>query len=155
MVIRASASGGRAAAYLVYLGITTIRSGSDGLPTRHIDTSRLSKTSFVQGFGNNLLNPKGTLFYLGIFTTVITPATSPSAMLVLVATMMFVSGCFWICFVYALDRRTLRDLLERSQRAVSRLVGGLLILMGLRLASTSLNDNGAILGTAADAAGSG
>ncbi len=126
-----------AAGYLVYLGIATIRSGSESLPTRDIDAGRLSKPSFVQGFANNLLNPKGTLFYLGIFTTVITPETSPGAMFFLISAMMLVSGSFWVCFVYTLDRRTLRNLIERSQQAVSRVVGGLLILLGLRLASSS------------------
>jgi threonine/homoserine/homoserine lactone efflux protein len=81
-----------AAGYLVYLGIATIRSGSNSLPGQDIDAGRLSKPSFVQGFANNLLNPKGTLFYLGIFTTVITPETQPSAMLVLNSAMIAHQG---------------------------------------------------------------
>jgi RhtB (resistance to homoserine/threonine) family protein len=126
-----------AAGYLVYLGLATIRASSDSLLTRDIEAGRQLKRSFVQGFTNNLLNPKGTLFYLGIFTTVITPETSPGTMVFLVSAMMLVSASFWICFVYTLGRRTLRKLIERSQQAVSRVVGGLLILLGLRLASTS------------------
>ena len=44
-----------------------------------------------------MLNPKGALFYLGIFTVVIAPGTSAGAMVLLVASMMTVSGAF--CFI--------------------------------------------------------
>ena len=126
-----------AAAYLIYLGIASVRSGTKSLDARDIDDRRPTRAWFVQGFVNNLLNPKGTLFYLGVFTTVITPETSPSAMFVLIVTMMLVSASFWICFVYTLDRRTLRDVVERSQRTVKRVLGALLIVLGLRVASLS------------------
>lgn len=126
-----------AAAYLVYLGIMSARSGTKSLDASDIQGGRLTRSWFVQGFVNNLLNPKGTLFYLGVFTTVITPETSPTAMFLLILIMMLVSGSFWICFVYTLDRRTLRDVVERSQQTVNRVFGALLILSGLRVASMS------------------
>jgi threonine/homoserine/homoserine lactone efflux protein len=95
-----------------------------------------SRTWFVQGFVNNLLNPNGTLFYLGVFTMVITPETSASAMLLLIFTMMLVSASFWLVFVYTLDRPTIRGFIERSQQTVNRIFGVLLILIGMRMAST-------------------
>jgi RhtB (resistance to homoserine/threonine) family protein len=126
-----------AAAYLIYLGIVSVRSGTRTLDAGDIKGKRLARSWFVQGFINNLLNPKGTLFYLGVFTTVISPETSASAMSLLVLVMMLVSGSFWICFVYTLDRPTLRDVVERSQRTVNRVFGALLILLGLRVAALS------------------
>jgi threonine/homoserine/homoserine lactone efflux protein len=126
-----------AAAYLIYLGIMSLRSGTTRLDASDIQGGRLTRSWFVQGFVNNLLNPKGTLFYLGVFTTVITPETSPATMVLLILLMMLVSGSFWICFVYTLDRRTLRDVVERSQQTVNRVFGALLILLGLRVATMS------------------
>jgi RhtB (resistance to homoserine/threonine) family protein len=124
-----------AAAYLIYLGIMSVRSGARTLDTNEGDGRPPNTTWFVQGFVNNLLNPKGTLFYLGVFTMVITPETSASAMLVLVFSMMLVSASFWLFFVYTLDRPTVRHWIERSQQTVHRIFGGLLILLGLRVAS--------------------
>jgi threonine/homoserine/homoserine lactone efflux protein len=126
-----------AAAYLIYLGIMSVRSGTRSLDAGDVHDRRLTRSWFGQGFVNNLLNPKGSLFYLGVFTTVITPETSPGAMFLLIVTMMLVSALFWICFVYTLDRRTLRDVVDRSQQKVNRLLGALLILLGLRVASMS------------------
>jgi RhtB (resistance to homoserine/threonine) family protein len=126
-----------AAAYLIYLGIVSFRSPAKALGASDREGLRPKRPWFVQGFVNNLLNPKGTLFYLGIFTTVIVPDTSASRVLLLVATMMLVSASFWIVFVYTLDRSTIRDVIERSQQAVNRIFGVLLILLGVRVATAA------------------
>ena len=105
------------------------------LDTNDVESRRTDRTWFVQGFVNNLLNPKGTLFYLGVFTMVITPETSASAMLLLIFSMMLVSASFWLFFVYTLDRPTIREFIERSQQTVNRIFGVLLILLGMRVAS--------------------
>lgn len=126
-----------AAAYLIYLGAMSVRSGAKTVDTNQLELGRPTSAWFVQGFINNILNPKGTLFYLGVFTTVVTPDTSPSTTLVLVFSMMIVSASFWLLFVYTLDRPLIRGSLERSQQTVSRICGALLILLGIRMASLS------------------
>jgi RhtB (resistance to homoserine/threonine) family protein len=126
-----------AAAYLIYLGIMSFRSGEKTLDTNDFEVRGPSRTWFVQGFVNNLLNPKGMLFYLGVFTTVITPETSGSTTFLLVVIMMLVSASFWLFFVRTLDRPTIREVIERSQRAVNRIFGALLVLLGVRVASMS------------------
>jgi RhtB (resistance to homoserine/threonine) family protein len=122
------------AAYLIYLGIMSLRSGTTTLDTGDLEDRRSNKNWFVQGFVNNILNPKGTLFYLGVFTMVIAPGTSWSAMLVLISSMMLVSASFWLLFVYTLDRPAIRELIERSQQTVNRMFGALLLLLGVRVA---------------------
>ena len=125
------------AAYLVYLGVMSLRAGAQTLDVNDLEGRRLDRAWFVQGFVNNLLNPKGTLFYLGVFTVVITPETSASTTLVLILSMMLVSASFWLLFVYTLDRAMIRRVVERSQQTVSRISGALLILFGIRVASMS------------------
>jgi RhtB (resistance to homoserine/threonine) family protein len=125
------------AAYLIYLGIVSLRSGATTLDTSGIGERRPNRTWFVQGFVNNLLNPKGTLFYLGVFTTVIVPETPARVMLLLVLAMMTISASFWLLFVYTLDRPIIRRSVERSQLTVTRIFGALLILLGIRVASMS------------------
>jgi RhtB (resistance to homoserine/threonine) family protein len=126
-----------AAAYLVYLGIMSFRSGAKRLDTNGVEGLPPNRTWFVQGFLNNLLNPKGTLFYLGVFTIVITPETPASAKLLLIVSMMLVSASFWLFFVYTLDRPAIREFIDRSQRTVNRIFGGLLVLLGVRVAAMS------------------
>ena len=125
------------AAYLVYLGVMSVRTGARKLDTNDVEGSWTDRNWFLQGFLNNLLNPKGALFYLGVFTLVITRETSASTMLVLVLSMMLVSASFWLLFVYTLDRRIIRGFVERSHQTLSRVSGALLILFGIRMASMS------------------
>ena len=122
------------AAYLIYLGIMSFRSGNNPPDTRPIHQHPPRQPSFVQGFVNNLLNPKGTLFYLGVFTTVITPDTPLSAMAVLILAMMTISTSFWLLFVYTLDRPGIRGIAQRSQRTMNRVSGVVLIAFGVRVA---------------------
>ena len=125
------------AAYLVYLGIVSLRSGATMLDTSDVADRRPARIWFVQGFVNNLLNPKGTLFYLGVFTTVIAPETPSRTMLLLVLAMMTVSASFWLLFVCTLDHPFIRRSVERSQLTVNRIFGALLIFLGIRVASMS------------------
>ena len=123
-----------AAAYLVYLGIMSFRSGTEPLEAAGVESRGLGRRWFLQGFLNNVLNPKGALFYLGVFTVVITPGTSAGVMLMLVSSMLLVSAAFWLLFVSTLDRPVVRGWFARSQRAVNRVCGAVLILFGVRVA---------------------
>lgn len=126
-----------AAAYLVYLGIMSFRAASEPIEAGEVEAHGISRRWFLQGFINNVLNPKGALFYLGVFTVVITPGTSAAVMLLLVASMMLVSASFWLLFVSTLDRPVVRGWFARSQRAVNRVCGAVLILFGVRVALAS------------------
>jgi threonine/homoserine/homoserine lactone efflux protein len=122
------------AAYLVYLGLSSLLNASGNHPRLPAQDARVQRTWFVQGFVNNVLNPKGTLFYLGVFTMVITPDTTPLTTLILILIMMLISASFWLIFVATLDHPAIRGVLDRSQKAVGRVFGVLLIGLGLRVA---------------------
>ena len=121
------------AAYLIYLGAMSFRAGALPLVARPEGTGS-DKPWFTQGFINNVLNPKGTLFYLGVFTMVITPETSATTTLILIVTMNVICAAFWLFFVLTLDHPAVRRLIEDCQQTVHRIFGGLLIFLGLRVA---------------------
>ncbi len=123
------------AVYLIFLGISSLRSSGSPIDTTATDQPRTSRRWLVQGFVSNVLNPKGTLFYLGVFTVVIAPETSWAAMLVLILCMKLVSATFWLAFVFTLDRPLVRRFFEHSQKTVNRIFGALLIGLGLRVAA--------------------
>lgn len=125
------------AAYLIYLGLASFRSGAMALDAAAVQSLPRERACFGQGFVNNILNPKGTLFYLGVFTTLIDPGTTAGTMLALVFSMMLVSTSFWLVFVYTLERRAVRLVIERSRKTVERLLGVVLCLLGIRVALVS------------------
>jgi len=67
-----------AAAYLFYLGIKALRSrpGAAAVSAGTLPmATRSSRGAFVSGFITNGLNPKATLFFVSLFTLVISPHT--------------------------------------------------------------------------------
>jgi len=101
----------------------------------HVAPSRWRPTgAYWQGFVNNVLNPKGILFYLGVFSQLITPDMPLAQTALLIAVMVSVSAVFWILFVQTLHLPVIRTGLDKSQVALDRVFGVVLILFGARVA---------------------
>ena len=122
------------AAYLIYLGITSFRAQETTLEVSSEISSAPNRTWFLQGFINNVLNPKGALFYLGVFTMVITPDTSVATTILLISVMIVICAAFWLFFVSTLDHPSVRRFIERFQHATGKVFGTLLVALGLRVA---------------------
>ena len=122
------------AIYLVYLGVRSLRSdhATDAAPAT--SASWRPTSAYWQGFVNNVLNPKGALFYLGVFSQLITPDMSLAQTTLLVAVMVSVSAVFWILFIQTLHLPLIRSGLDRSKVAIERVFGVVLILFGARVA---------------------
>lgn len=125
------------AAYLVYLGVASFRRKDTILNTTSVDKRQLTRRWFAQGFINNILNPKGTLFFLGVFTAVITPDTSIQVTTVLVTIMILMCALFWAALVQTLDTAGVKRILERSGTVLQRVFGVVLVTLGLRVALTT------------------
>lgn len=121
------------ASYLVYLGIQGLRSNQAARVESGTEATPHS-SAYWQGLLNNLLNPKGSLFYLGVFTQLITPDTSLPDTIVLIGAMISVSTLFWILFIQTLHRAPVRALLTRSRVTIDRVFGVVLIALAARVA---------------------
>jgi threonine/homoserine/homoserine lactone efflux protein len=122
------------AIYLVYLGVQSLRSRDTTKAEPVASAGRPPTNAYWQGFVNNVLNPKGSLFYLGVFSQLITPAMSLAQTTLLIAVMVGVSTIFWIVFVQTLHLPMIRAGLATSTVAINRVFGVVLILFGARVA---------------------
>ncbi|MCJ8315292.1 MAG: LysE family translocator [Saccharospirillaceae bacterium] len=123
------------AIYLIYLGITSLFAKQTTILDEEKVADDKSTKNFRQGFLNNLLNPKGTMFYLGVFTVVITPSTPITDTIILISAMLSVSTIFWYLFVFALNSSVVKGYLNNSQVFVNRVFGVLLIGIGVKVAT--------------------
>ena len=122
------------AIYLVYLGVQSLRSANTTRAESEASPGRVPANAYWQGFVNNVLNPKGSLFYLGVFTQLITPDMSLAQTTLLIAVMVSVSAVFGIVFVQTLHLPMIRSGLDTSKVAIDRAFGVVLILFGARVA---------------------
>lgn len=126
------------AAYLVYIGFKSITAKAShtniGEQTKKADLSPLAAVK--AGFLTNILNPKVTLFFLGLFTLVITPGT-PAATLGIISLIMVVDTILWFSLVATfLTEKRIHAVFEKFQNTFNKIFGGLLIAFGIKVALT-------------------
>ena len=96
------------AAYLLYLVFSFLRSAGKQVPVVDLAPDALShggaRRSFALGFMTNATNPKATLFFLAIFTTVVS-ATTPLKIQVLYGVWMCLVNAGWFVLVSLLFAR--------------------------------------------------
>jgi RhtB (resistance to homoserine/threonine) family protein len=132
-----------AAAYLLYIGIRAIRSQPQAPDVRSSGAPQLSAArAFGQGFITNGLNPKATLFFLSLFTVVIshdTPLTVQAGYGLYLA----VATGIWFCLVAMLfSHQRVRHAFGRMGHWFDRAMGVVLIGLGLRLALSQWTERG-------------
>lgn len=126
-------------AYLIFLGFQSLRTSSDR-PEDVETTVRYGRKWWVQGLLNNLLNPKGPLFYLGVLAVFVHPDSTLVYLVLLVCTTIGISAVFWLLFVYVLQISLVRNRLLVAGRWINRLLGAVLIALGIRLWLTEAPD---------------
>jgi len=126
------------AAYLIYIGIAMLRAGpapSDA-PAGRVQQSTPLRTVFWQGFLTNALNPKVALFFLAFLPQFIRADAPHKALAFAALGLVFnLNGTIWNLAVAAFAARvaTTRPY-ARARLWLQRAIGGLFILLGLRLA---------------------
>lgn len=125
------------AVYLIWIGIKALLAKNSG--TRYLNCEshgRLisSGTAFIQGFLCNLLNPKATLFFLAIFTQVLS-ANSTLIDKLLVALIIWVEAIFWWPFVvFIFQTRSVQRCYGKIQFIIDKILGIIIIALGIKVA---------------------
>ena len=124
------------AAYLIYLGLKTIRD-KQALSLSSVGAPTSLRAVFWQGVLTNVLNPKAVLFYVAFLPQFVDPAHGQAHMQILMLGLLF--AIYDVVFLCGLAYLTgyVHTWLSRNPRAIHWLrwaTGGILISLGLRLA---------------------
>ncbi|MFB5173688.1 LysE family translocator [Erwinia amylovora] len=124
------------AAYLIYIGIQAIMSRANGKINFNngVQEETSLKKAFLQGYLCNLLNPKATLFFLSIFTQVLDVNSGISEKLLYAGIILGLSSIWWPLLVMLMQSGPVRRGLTKAQRVVDKLLGGVLIALGIKVA---------------------
>jgi RhtB (resistance to homoserine/threonine) family protein len=128
-------------AYILYLGVSLLRSKpkstieADKVADEPVIEQTLLK-AFTTGFLTNATNPKATLFFLAIFTTIIS-ATTPLKIQALYGVWMCLVNALWFVIVALFfSSAPVRLLFMRMGHWFERTMGVILILFAGRLILT-------------------
>lgn len=126
------------AAYLIYIGWKTLRAKSlPELPDSAAGLPALSAgAAFKNGFMTNVLNSKTTIFFLSIFTQVVQPDTPLWVQLVFGAIISLAHLLWFGLVALVLSQPLLLQQFNRCKQWIERVVGGVLIAFGVKVAVT-------------------
>lgn len=120
------------ALYLLWLGINGLRAARrqrDHSTSRHSQTT--TGSALRDGFLMALLNPKTVLFFLALFSQVVSPSTSLPGKLGYAITAMLIDMAWYTSVAWLLSRPGWLARLERNGPHIDRIFGVLLIGLAL------------------------
>ena len=126
------------ASYLFYIGWKSLRAVPAPAVEAAVRPRELQKYSARRalriGFLTNALNPKATLFFLSLFSIILKPAT-PHIIQLGYGLYMSVATGVWFCGLsLVLTQQHVRRGFARFGHWAERLMGGVLIALGIKLA---------------------
>lgn len=126
-------------AYLCYLAIQFLRSKPAKTDTEienpTLDVQTL-KQAFLLGFMTNALNPKATLFFLAVFTTVVSETTPLSVQVLYGAWMCLVNALWFILVSLVFSNASIRKQFLSIGHWFERCMGVILLAFAARLVIT-------------------
>ena len=130
-----------AAAYLIYIGIRALQARPADPASAELAplAARSPRAAFVRGFVTNGLNPKATLFFLSLFTLVISPQT-PLLVQAGYGLYLALATAMWFCAVALLfSQARVRRGFVRLGHWFDRLMGAVLVGLGIKVAFSELH----------------
>ncbi|OYT96146.1 MAG: lysine transporter LysE [Pseudomonas sp. PGPPP3] len=130
-----------AAAYLIYIGIRALQARPADPASVELAplATRSPRAAFVRGFVTNGLNPKATLFFLSLFTLVISPQT-PLLVQAGYGLYLALATALWFCAVALLfSQARVRRGFVRLGHWFDRLMGAVLVGLGIKVAFSELH----------------
>jgi RhtB (resistance to homoserine/threonine) family protein len=126
-----------AAAYLIYLGLRSIRNSflPNAMKFEKANAVILEpRQAFVQGFLTNGLNPKATLFFMALFTVVIS-AETPLVIQMIYGIYLALATFAWFALLsMVLGQSAVRAFILKAGKWVERGMGVVLILIAIQIA---------------------
>lgn len=125
------------ALYLIFIGVRSLiaRQQKDDNQLLSVEKQDLTTSQALRmGFLTNALNPKATLFFLALFTTVVSPST-PIAYKLVYGLEMVIATFAWFAFVAViLSHSKINSLFARVKHRIEKVFGVVLIAFGLKVA---------------------
>lgn len=131
-----------ASIYLLYLGWGLIKSNmrtneAPALETHVIAAHRESileiRSAFIKGFITNATNPKATVFFLGIFTSIVSPLTPIHIQFLYGLWMCLVNALWFIVVASLFTLPAIRQLFLKKKKWFEIVMGIILMILAIRL----------------------
>lgn len=126
--------------YLLYLGYQGLRAK----PTKINTTSTLTKkqssiNTIIKGFFCNALNPKAPIYFVALFTLILSPDLPVLHLMVYGIWLMILQLLWFSAVVLMLSHPHINQRFLRFGHWIDRTLGGMMIIMGIKVITTKIN----------------
>ncbi|WDD98975.1 LysE family transporter [Thalassomonas actiniarum] len=131
--------------YLLYLGYQGLRSKAQVQSTMdtQADAAQITRPGSAKsiglGFLCNALNPKAPVYFVSLFTLVLSPDMPLYQIAVYGVWMMVIQLAWFSSVVMLLSRPKVNAGFQRFGHWIDRILGGAMILLGIKLLTTKIN----------------
>lgn len=140
--------------YLLYLGVQGIRAkpsnnnslGNDCPSNDGVSKASLKKVNqhsaiktIGKGFLCNALNPKAPIYFVALFTIVLSPNIPLSHIIIYGLWMMMIQLIWFSCVALLLSRSRVSEAFLKLGHWLDRTLGSALIIMGIKVITTKIN----------------
>jgi RhtB (resistance to homoserine/threonine) family protein len=129
--------------YLLYLGYQGIRAKASADATQQMDHKTPIKRSAFKnigvGFLCNALNPKAPIYFVALFTVVLSPDLPLLHLIIYGLWMMAIQLAWFSSVVLLLSRPKINDKFQCLGHWIDRILGGAMILIGLKVLTSRLD----------------
>jgi RhtB (resistance to homoserine/threonine) family protein len=126
------------AAYLIYIGLKSLFAKKTAAQIINKTNNTINHwRAFRQGFLCNALNPKAIMFFLALFTVVLKPSMLLIAKIGFALEIAFIHLIWFSLLSILITHPRTTAVLKKAQTTVTRVMGGVLVLLGLRIAALS------------------
>ncbi|PTQ68893.1 LysE family translocator [Celeribacter persicus] len=123
--------------FLIWIGYKTFRHAADPLPEASAMTSpRSLANAFRLGLMTQLSNPKPAVFFGAVFAGLVPPETSVVVKAVLLFFVFFDETLWYVIVARLFSRQKARQAYGRAKLWTDRVLGGLIAVFGLRIATS-------------------
>lgn len=131
--------------FLIYLAVQALQARKNSYSQLDINESisaNVTNTTFlkefVAGFISGIFNPKNLLFYLSLFTVVLTPEVSFAFKLSLGVWMTIVVFLWDTSIIFLLSTRKVRQKFTQAAYYIGKITGALLGIIGVTIVKTAV-----------------
>ena len=133
--------------YLVYLGIKGLRAKANTATasTSHVDNSPNQTTTYspaktiATGFFCNALNPKAPIYFVSLFTLVMSPDIPLYQMFIYGVWIMILQWVWFSALTYFISMPIIMDKFKRFGHWIDRCLGGMMVALGLKVLVSRVN----------------
>ncbi|WP_459944814.1 LysE family translocator [Desulfocastanea catecholica] len=121
--------------YLIYLGTKGLRSKAS--PEKNLPRVKRPVGSVLQTIGSgflcNALNPKAPIYFLSLFTLVLSPDMPLYQIAIFGIWIMLIQLCWFSFVVLVLSIPAVNTRFQRAGHWIDRLLGGAMVLLGIKV----------------------